>query len=475
MPHYALSDEFRDEFNFKCLDTLIPAAKSGDTLVPSFTGEEDKVEALRWLTLFTQWALQQGLSPDHTLLLASTHINYSVIYTPQLPSWTEFVHDFFDYYDAPKGQGARFAEWYIKKKAGIQISWFSYRELKTATNNFSDHKLIGNGKKAYVFKGELCDSERNVAVKRLKDVTAYSLDEVLHEVFVYSCFPTSRSLSSRLARLVGYSSYEQDPLLVYEYIPGGNLEEYLQGLHGYRLTWDERLNIAIDTGDVLTQLHYNGTLPIYHRDVKSSNILLDEKRRARLADFGLAAIVTQEKQKTFCDAIVKGSRGCLCPHYEDTGKLTDVADVYSFGIVLMELVTGVMANDPNRSKTFLPELVVEMVKLNRVDEILDQEMTWDPSACEHCMPTIVLQVTKLAIQCCSADPAKRSNISEVTEQLRDVQLEQKIMAMEIESRVRERKAQHEAAMDKGVKFKCASIGMKMDKKKKSPRCRRRRY
>lgn len=105
MPLYALSDEFRSEFNFKCIDSIIPAQQSGDTVVPSFTGEEDKTEALRWLILFTQWALQQGLSADHTLLLASTHINYSLIYQPQLPTWTEFIHDFFTYYDAAPGQG----------------------------------------------------------------------------------------------------------------------------------------------------------------------------------------------------------------------------------------------------------------------------------------------------------------------------------------------------------------------------------
>lgn len=103
MPQLALSEEFRNEFKFKCIDSLIPQPRSGNALVPVFTGDEDKQAAMSWLSLFTQWALQQGLSADHTLLLASTHIKYSLIYYPQLSTWAEFVQDFFAYYNAVGG------------------------------------------------------------------------------------------------------------------------------------------------------------------------------------------------------------------------------------------------------------------------------------------------------------------------------------------------------------------------------------
>ncbi|BBN06627.1 protein MpRLK-Pelle_WAK_LRK10L-3 [Marchantia polymorpha subsp. ruderalis] len=426
MPQYALSEEFRNEFKFKCIDSLIPQPRTGNAVVPVFTGDEDKQAAMSWLTLFTQWALQQGLSADHTLLLASTHIKYSLIYYPQLSTWTEFVQDFFAYYHAVGD--SLFIQWYWKRAANIQICWFSYRELKTATNNFSEHKTVGAGKAGVVFKGVLSD-DRVVAVKRYTEVVGHSLEDILYEVFIHRSLPKS----SNLVKLIGFSSYEQDPLLVYEYVEGGNLEQHLQGIHGKKPTWNERLSIAIDVADAISQLHYNRKFPIYHRDIKSSNILLDDHRQAKLADFGMAAAVSPKKARSYCQTKVKGSRGYTDPHYESTGKLTDTTDVYSFGVVLMELVTSLNAGDPSRSKSFLPDLVMEMYSLERLDEIVD-ECILAPCPCKQCLKILIEEVIELAILCCHQDPTKRPKISELAEKLRLIQLEQKMRSMEAELR-----------------------------------------
>ncbi|KAL2634773.1 hypothetical protein R1flu_006252 [Riccia fluitans] len=428
MPQYALSEEFRNEFNFKCIDSLIPQPKLGNELVPVFTGEEDKEAAMRWLNLFTQWALQQGLSADHTLLLASTHIKYSLIYYPQLSTWAEFVHDFFSYYDADGDE--QFIQWYRKRAAGIQICWFSYRELKTATNNFSDHKIQGVGKSGTIFKGVLLD-DRLVAVKRYTEIEGHSLEEILHEVFLHRSLPRS----ANLVKLIGFSSYEQDPLLVYEYVDGGNLEQALQAcalIPMQKLTWSERLSIGIDIADAISKLHYNRKLTIYHRDIKPSNILLGERKQGILADFGTAVSAKDLKPVSYGQRKkIRGSHGYIDPHYERTGELTDTADVYSFGVVLMELITSVSAGDPLRPKGFLPDQVMEMYNQERLEEIVD-ECILAPCPCKECLKILVEEVIELAITCCSIDPAERPKISEVLEKLRLIQLEQRMRSMDAE-------------------------------------------
>ncbi|KAL3693059.1 hypothetical protein R1sor_006710 [Riccia sorocarpa] len=426
MPQYALSEELRNEFNFKCIDSLIPKPKQGDELVPIFTGDEDKQAAMTWLNLFTQWALQQGLSADHTLLLASTHIKYSLIYYPQLSTWEEFVHDFFSYYNADGDK--QFIHCYMKRAVGIQIFWFSYRELKTATNNFSEHKVLGSGKSGVVFKGVLSD-DRVVAVKRYSETEGHSLEEILHEVYLHRILPRSENL----VNLIGFSSYEQDPLLVYEYVEGGNLEQSLQVcalIPSQKLIWSERLSIGIDIADAISKLHYNRKFPVYHRDIKPSNILLDERKQAKLADFG-SAISLKKNLNGLTEMTIKGSCGYIDPYYESTGKLTDTADVYSFGVVLMELITGCSAGDPSASKGFLPDLVLKMYKEERLDELVD-ECIVAPCPCKECLKILIEEVTEVAILCCSKDPAKRPKISEVLEKLRLIQLEQRMRSMEAE-------------------------------------------
>ncbi|BBN06340.1 protein MpRLK-Pelle_WAK_LRK10L-7 [Marchantia polymorpha subsp. ruderalis] len=446
MVHYALSEEFRSEFNFMCLDTLIPHAKPGDVVVPPFTGEELQAEALHWLSMFTHWAVQQGLSADHTVLMASTHVKY-VLTSYQVSTWSDFIHDFFNYYHL-EGD-VRFAQWYWRRAANVQVIWFSYRELRACTNNFSELKLVSSGKVGRVYQGFMFDDQK-VAVKKYKDVKGHSLGEVLYEVFLHRSLPKSQNL----VRLIGFSSYEQDPLLVYEYVPGGNLEQHLQGkVGGEKLTWDQRLTIAIDVASAVTQLHYNSKFPIYHRDVKSSNILLDNHKRAKLADFGIAAAVSHEKQRTHCHTKVKGSRGYTDPAYESSGKLTDTTDVYSFGVVLMELVTGLRAGEPSRSKTFLPDLVNEMSCLGLLEEIVDQAI-WCPCSedprnqCKDCLRAFVEEVVELALKCCGKEPTKRPNINEVNEKLKSIQLEQKMGKVKIsersdrDSRERSRRIRH---------------------------------
>ncbi|KAL2633417.1 hypothetical protein R1flu_004896 [Riccia fluitans] len=424
MVHYALSEKFRNEFHFMCLDTLIPHAKPGDIVVPPFTGEEFQAEAFHWLSMFAHWALQQGLSADHTVLFASTHVKH-ILTSYQVTSWSDFIHDFFRHYEI-EGD-VKFAQWYWKKASHVHITWFSYRELRACTNSFSELKLVGNGKVGLVYQGFLADDQK-VAVKKYKEVTGHHLGDVLYEVFLHRSLPKS----SHLVKLIGFSSFEHDPLLVYEYIAGGNLDQHLHGtIAGEKLTWDERLNIAIDVASAITELHYNCKFPIYHRDVKSTNILLDHHKRAKLSDFGIAAAVSHEKQRTSCHTKVKGSYGYTDPAYESSGTLSDTSDVYSFGVVLLELITGLRAGEFTRSKTFLPDLVNEMTNLELLEDIVDKAI-WRPCSedpnnhCLDCLKAFVQDVVELALKCCNSEPKSRPNIGEVTQKLKEIHLEQKM-------------------------------------------------
>ncbi|CAM6107845.1 unnamed protein product [Calypogeia fissa] len=435
MPHYALSDEFRKQLKMKCLDSLIPKAKAGDVVVPAYTGNEQKSESVSWLTLFCQWALQQGMSADHTLEMATAHMKYSLAQKmPRVATWAEFIHQFFILNDLHVDGESRFRQWYYTRAANIRFTWFSHRELRAATHNFSDLKAVHDGKVGMLYEGCLPDGQA-VVVKKFKDKQGHSLEEILYEVFLHRSLPKS----SHFVKLLGYCSNEHDPLLVYEYVSKGNLEQHLQGHFPKRLAWDDRLAIAIDVADAITQLHYNSKFPIYHRDVTSTNILLDQQRRAKLADFGIAAAVSHEKHRSYCHTKVKGSRGYTDPHYESTGKLTDTTDVYSFGVLLMELVTALKVGLESRTKTFLPDLVMEMSSLGLVDDIVDSSIfclsgSKDEVPCKECLRTLLEELIDVAIKCCTPDPTKRPKINEVADQLKRLQLEHCMRSSHVDSK-----------------------------------------
>ncbi|RCV18343.1 hypothetical protein SETIT_3G293400v2 [Setaria italica] len=218
---------------------------------------------------------------------------------------------------------------------------FSGRELKRATGNFSRDNLLGAGGYGEVYKGLLGDGTV-VAVKCAKLGNTKSTDQVLNEVRVLLQV-NHRSL----VRLLGCCVDLEQPLMVYEFIPNGTLADHLYGGKSRPpLPWRQRLAIAQQTAEGIAYLHFAAMPPIYHRDIKSSNILLDDRLDGKVSDFGLSRLA--EQGLSHVSTCAQGTLGYLDPEYYRNYQLTDKSDVYSFGVVLLELLTSKRAIDFGR-------------------------------------------------------------------------------------------------------------------------------
>ncbi|KAL0461796.1 UNVERIFIED_CONTAM: Serine/threonine-protein kinase PBS1 [Sesamum latifolium] len=212
---------------------------------------------------------------------------------------------------------------------------FSYRELATATNNFRKESFIGEGGFGSVYKGKL-KSGQTVAVKQLNHSGLQGDKEFLVEVLMLSLLR-----HPNLVNLIGYCAEGEQRLLVYEFMPFGSLESRLHDLkpHLQPLDWNTRMTIAAGAAKGLNFLHNEANPPVIYRDLKSSNILLDEGFHPKLSDFGLAKFGPND-DRSHVSTRVMGTHGYCAPEYASTGKLTMKSDVYTFGVVLLELITG---------------------------------------------------------------------------------------------------------------------------------------
>ncbi|KAL8123804.1 hypothetical protein AgCh_011705 [Apium graveolens] len=220
---------------------------------------------------------------------------------------------------------------------GYNQSQFSYEDLASATNGFSDANLIGQGGFGYVHKGVLPNG-REVAVKSLKTGSGQGEREFQAEVEIIS-----RVHHRHLVSLVGYSIADTQRMLVYEFVPNKTLEYHLYN-KGTVMDWPTRLRIAVGSAKGLAYLHEDCHPKIIHRDIKAANILLDNNYEAMVADFGLAKLSSDNF--THVSTRVMGTFGYLAPEYAQSGKLTDKSDVFSFGVMLLELITGRKPFDP---------------------------------------------------------------------------------------------------------------------------------
>ncbi|GJN08550.1 hypothetical protein PR202_ga26485 [Eleusine coracana subsp. coracana] len=224
---------------------------------------------------------------------------------------------------------------------GLSKSAFSYDELASATGGFAAANLLGQGGFGYVYRGVLPGSGKEVAVKQLKAGSGQGEREFQAEVEIIS-----RVHHRHLVSLVGYClAGSSQRLLVYEFVPNDTLEHHLHGKGVPVMDWNRRLTIALGSAKGLAYLHEDCHPRIIHRDIKAANILLDEKFEAKVADFGLAKLTTDTN--THVSTRVMGTFGYLAPEYASSGKLTDKSDVFSFGVMLLELITGKRPVDPN--------------------------------------------------------------------------------------------------------------------------------
>lgn len=226
----------------------------------------------------------------------------------------------------------------------IAAQTFTFRELATATKNFRQECLLGEGGFGRVYKGRLENGGQLAAIKQLDRNGLQGNKEFLVEVLMLSLLH-----HPNLVNLIGYCADGDQRLLVYEYMPRGSLEDHLLDIGSDQkpLGWFTRMKIATGAAKGLEYLHDKANPPVIYRDLKSSNILLDEEFNPKLSDFGLAKLgPVGEKQHV--SSRVMGTYGYCAPEYVRTGQLTVKSDVYSFGVVLLELITGRRAIDTTK-------------------------------------------------------------------------------------------------------------------------------
>ncbi|KAF3602186.1 hypothetical protein F2Q69_00033107 [Brassica cretica] len=280
---------------------------------------------------------------------------------------------------------------------------FSSRELEKATENFSENRVLGQGGQGTVYKGMLVDG-RTVAVKKSKVIDEDKLQEFINEVVILS------QINHRhVVKLLGCCLETEVPILVYQFILNGNLFQHIhEESDDYTMIWGMRLRIAVDVAGALSYLHSSASSPIYHRDIKSTNILLDEKYRAKVADFGTSRSITIDQ--THWTTAVSGTVGYVDPEYYRSSQYTDKSDVYSFGVVLAELITGdkpVLIVHNTQEKISLADHFRAAMKENRLFDIMDARIKDDFK------PEQVTAVANLALKCLRWKGKKRPNMREV--------------------------------------------------------------
>ncbi|KAH9326933.1 hypothetical protein KI387_007111 [Taxus chinensis] len=306
----------------------------------------------------------------------------------------------------------------VKVTNPVRLRSFSLTELRTATQNFS--QPIGQGGFGVVYFGKLQDGQ-GVAVKVLSASSKQGLPEFLNEIDLLS-----RVNHKNLMSLLGYCDVSKELMLVYEYMDGGSLREHLYGSmeNPSRLDWKARLRVALDAAEGLEYLHMSATPKIIHRDVKSSNILLDFNLRAKVADFGLSRIL-RDDTVSHVSTTIKGTMGYMDPEYYGTNKLTEKSDVYSFGVVLLEMICGrkpIIEDELYEEEINLVKWVMLHAEANpdsprQLADIIDKMLSLGDDDMES-----FKSVVDLAIRCVQREGSKRPNMSEVVAGIREAML-----------------------------------------------------
>ncbi|KAI8015057.1 putative LRR receptor-like serine/threonine-protein kinase [Camellia lanceoleosa] len=301
------------------------------------------------------------------------------------------------------------------------VKGFTYREMALATNNFHASTQVGQGGYGNVYKGILADGTV-VAIKRAQEGSLQGEKEFLTEIELLS-----RLHHRNLVSLIGYCDEEGEQMLVYEFMPNGTLRDQLSGKLKAPMSFAMRLKIALAAAKGILYLHMEANPPIFHRDIKASNILLDSKFTAKVADFGLSRLASipdiEGTVPAHVSTVVKGTPGYLDPEYFLTRQLTDKSDVYSLGVVFLELLTGM--HPISHGKNIVREVNIAC-RSGIIFSVIDERMGSYPSEC-------VEKFVSLALKCSQEETSARPSMAEVVRELESIRL----MMHESDSKVTE--------------------------------------
>eukprot|EP00253_Pinus_taeda_P017587 PITA_17587 len=281
---------------------------------------------------------------------------------------------------------------------------FKYDILREATSNFNLANKLGDGGFGSVYKGVLPDG-RVVAVKRLYMGTRHADAEFLNEANLIS-----RVQHRNLVKLLGCAVEGSERLLLYEYLENSSLDKFLfDATRRHLLDWKERYEIIVGTARGLAYLHEESQIRVIHRDIKASNILLDDKHKPKIADFGLARFFAEDQSHV--STRVAGTLGYMAPEYALRGQLTEKADVFSFGVLLLEIISGKKNQSSSENMEFLIEGTWRLYTTDRALEIMDPTLEGSYSSEEG------TRVIRIGLLCTQAAAALRPSMFRVVAML----------------------------------------------------------